>query len=274
MRKQPQSEMIISHYASGYEAERLSTGSSRLERERTEELLLRFLPPSPARILDVGGGTGVYACWLAKRGYEVHLTDITPLHVELAMAASSRQPEAPLASAVVGDARSLLWNEKSVDVILLLGPLYHLTEEEDRLHALREAYRVLKPGGVLIAVGISRFASTLDGLRSGFLEDPQFAQIVDRDLESGQHRNPTGRPEYFTDTFFHHPDELRREVATAGFAVTGLFGVEGPGWLAANFDEWWDKPDLRDRLLKIARKVESEPSLLAISAHLVVAGTR
>ena len=142
-------------------------------------------------ILDVGGGPGAYACWSAKRGYEVHLIDIAPLHVEMARAASSRQPEAPLASVTVGDARSLSWNDKTVDAVLLLGPLYHLTARADRIRALTEAHRVLKAAGLLFAVGISRFASTMDGLRSGFLKDAQFADIVDRDLKDGQHRNPT-----------------------------------------------------------------------------------
>src|SRR5438034_6131303 len=127
----PQPEEIINHYASGYEADRLNSQSGQLECERTHELLKRFLPPVPATILDVGGGPGAHACWLAKQGYEVHLIDITPLHVEMAIAASARQPEAPLASVTVGDARSLLRNERTVDAVLLLGPLYHLTARAD-----------------------------------------------------------------------------------------------------------------------------------------------
>ena len=72
------------------------------------------------------------------------------------------------------------------------------------------------------------------------------------------------------DTFFHHPDELRNEALEAGFEATGVFGVEGPGWLATDFDEWWDDPDHRERLLQIARVLETEPSLLGLSAHMLV----
>jgi SAM-dependent methyltransferase len=267
-------EDIISHYASGYEAERLDMKSGQLERERTRELLLRFLPSAPAAILDIGGGPGGHACWLAKKGYEVHLVDITPLHVEMAKAASLRQPEALLASATVGDARSLGWKTESVDVVLLFGPLYHLTDKQDRIRVLTEAHRVLKSSGILFAVGISRFASTLDGLRSGFLKDPQFASIVDRDLKDGQHRNPTTNPMYFMDTFFHHPDELRSEVTDAGFCLTGTYGVEGPAWLVPDFDEWWDKPEYRERLLAIARALETEPSMMGIHAHLIAVANK
>jgi ubiquinone/menaquinone biosynthesis C-methylase UbiE len=269
-----QHEGIINHYSSGYEADRLNIGSGQLERERTRELLLRFLPAPPSIILDIGGGPGAHACWLAKQGYEVHLMDITPLHVEMAKEASRQQPAAPLASVSVGDARSLFWNTETADAVLLFGPLYHLTDRDDRLRALIEAHRVLKPGGILLGVGVSRFASTMDGLRMGYLKDLRFAEIVERDLKNGQHRNPTKQPEYFMDAFFHHPDELRREVAESGYDVTGVYGVQGPAWLAADFDEWWKDAAYRERLLKIARVLETEPSLLGISAHMMVVGSK
>jgi len=156
----PKPEEVAEHYASGYEADRLHTGVGKLDRERSRELLKRFLPPSPATVLDIGGGPGGHACWLAKQGYEVNLIDITPLHVQLAREASACQPEAQLASANVGDACSLSWDAETVDTVLLFGPLYHLTDKKDRLKTLQEAHRVLKPGGVLLAVGISRFSST------------------------------------------------------------------------------------------------------------------
>jgi ubiquinone/menaquinone biosynthesis C-methylase UbiE len=270
----PTPEAVAAHYASGYEADRLQQGAGQLDRERSRELLGRFLPPPPATVLDVGGGPGGHACWLAARGYQVHLIDITPLHVELARQASARQPEAPLASAEVGDARTLPWADATVDAVVLFGPLYHLTDRADRLQALREARRVLRPGGALLAAAISRFASALDGLSRGFLKDPQFAEIVRRDLTDGQHRNPTGRPEYFMDTFFHHPDELRGEVAEAGFEAPRVYGVEGPGWLVPGFDAWWENGEYRDRLLQLARALEAEPSLAGASAHLMAVATR
>jgi SAM-dependent methyltransferase len=265
----PKPGEVAAHYASGYEAERLHEGTGHLDRERSRELLGRFLPPAPAVILDAGGGPGGHALWLTQRGYQVHLLDITPLHAKLAKEVSAHQPEAPLTSAMVGDACSLPWNAETADAVLLFGPLYHLTDQKDRLAALQEAYRVLKSGGVLLAVGISRFASLFDGLRQEFLKDAQFAAIVTQDLKNGQHRNPTHHPMYFTDTFFHHPDELRQEVAQAGFAVRGIYGVEGPGWLLRDFETWWNNPEYRDRLLRIARTLETEPSLLGVSAHLI-----
>jgi len=272
--RSPGAGEVADHYASGYEAERLASGSGRIERERTRHLLTRFLPAAPATVLDVGGGPGGHALWLAARGYRVHLLDIVPLHAQLALAGSRRQPDAPLAGATVGDARALPWDTGTADAVLLFGPLYHLTAADDRQAALREAHRVLRPEGVLLAVGISRFASLFDGLRHGYLRDPAFAAIVERDLRDGQHRNPTGHPAYFMDTFFHHPDELRAEVAAAGFDVRDVYGVEGPGWLAGDLDAWWENPEHRERLLRVAGAVETEPTLLGVSAHLMAVAER
>ncbi|MEU7741187.1 class I SAM-dependent methyltransferase [Nonomuraea sp. NPDC049158] len=121
----------------------------RLEYLRTQELLRRTLMPPPARILDVGGGTGVHAQWLAADGYEVQLVDPVHTHVEAAAAL-------PGVSAEVGDARHLSAQDQSADVVLLLGPIYHLTGPADRAQALAEAQRVLRLGGLVLAAVISR----------------------------------------------------------------------------------------------------------------------
>ncbi len=261
---------ILGHYAAGVEQDRLSQGRSQLERVRTQELLARHLPSPPAVVLDVGGGPGVYALWLADQGYEVHLVDPVPLHVEQAGAGLESGAQ-PLASAQVGDARYLERPATSVDAVLLMGPLYHLTERADRLQALREARRVVRPGGWLFAVGISRFTSLLDGLSADYLDDPTFGRIVEQDLRDGQHRNPDNHPAYFTTAFFHHPDELQAEVRDAGWSIVETVGLEGPGWwMPREFADWWDDETRRERLLAAVRAVERDPSLLGLGPHLMV----
>lgn len=261
---------IRAYYDRGDEQQRLFADGDTIELVRTRELLLHYLPPPPAIVLDVGGGAGVYAAWLAQRGFRVHLVDPVPLHVEQALAVAAAQPEAPF-TATIGDARRLADADGSTDAVLFLGPLYHLTEREDRLAALREARRVLRRGGRLLAVGISRFASLLDGLRAAWLDDPTFARIVDQDLRDGQHRNPERHPAWFTTAFFHHPNELSAEVEDAGLSLEALLGIEGPGWL---LDAGWADRTRRDAILFAARAVEREPSLLGLSAHLLAVGRR
>src|SRR5262249_8914248 len=138
---------IEAFYNRGEEASRLDEGYFPLERERTREIVLRHLPAPPQSVLDVGGGAGAYALWLAGLGYEGHLVDPGAPHVQQAQAASSAQRRA-LASATVGDARRLDRPDAAFDAVLVLGPLYHLVARDDRLRALRESFRVLRPGGV------------------------------------------------------------------------------------------------------------------------------
>jgi SAM-dependent methyltransferase len=265
---------ILAHYELGFEQSRLET-VGRVEGVRTRELLRRLLPPAPAVVLDVGGGAGVHALPLARDGYEVHLLDAVELHVQQAVAASEAQRAADgrerLASARHGDARALPWADGAADAVLLLGPLYHL-DGAGRAAALAEARRVLKPGGLLLAAAISRFASTFDGIRARALADPLFAEVCAHDVATGDHRNPDGRPEWFTTAHFHHPDELWDEVAVAGFGVDGVIAVEGPASFLRDEGWWLDDPERRERLLEAIRRVEHEPSVLGASAHLLAVG--
>lgn len=259
---------ITSFYEQTAEEDRLEHGPFLLEALRTRELIDRYAPPAPATVCDIGGGAGAYALWLAERGYTVHLLDATPRLVEEARRRSTAGAR-PLASCEVGDARSTPFADMSADCVLLLGPLYHLTEAVDRQRALVEAARVLKPGRRLFAAAISRWASALDGLVRDLLQDPAFAAIVERDIREGQHRNTTRRIDYFTTAYFHRPDDLRAEVAAAGLTVDGLFGIEGPGWLLSDVGARLQDERRREDLIRVARLFESEPSVIGISAHLL-----
>src|SRR5262249_40082986 len=159
---------------------RLASGPFKLEFERTKDLLTRFLPSAPARVIDVGGAAGTYSAWLAERGYEVHLIDAAPRLVTEARERNATLSK-PIASISLGAARWLPEPVGSAAVVMIMGPLYHLSAANDRLGALREAHRVLTPRGTVVAAAISRYASALDGLARKVL-DPVFHQIRDQDL--------------------------------------------------------------------------------------------
>ncbi|UCE41614.1 MAG: class I SAM-dependent methyltransferase [Candidatus Aminicenantes bacterium] len=248
---------------------RLTFGSGPLELVRTQEILTRYLPSPPAVIGDVGGGAGIHALWLARKGYQVHLVDPVPKHIEQADRASQNQPDFSLASARVGDARTLDWEDHCLDALLFFGPLYHLTNREDRITALKEASRVTQKGGRIFVAFISRFASLMDGIFQSFLDDPAFVPIVEQDLIDGQHRNPTENPAYFTSSFFHHPDEIIAEVKESGLELEKLLAVESIGGLLSDFKETWQDDKRRERLLRFIRAIEDEPSLMGVSAHII-----
>jgi ubiquinone/menaquinone biosynthesis C-methylase UbiE len=218
---------IRAYYDLARERGRLRDELDSLELVRSRELLGRFLPRPPASVLDVGGGTGIYAAWLARVGYQVRLLDPVPLHIEQAISVAANQPE-HVFTAAIGDARNIEEPDDSYDAVLLMGPLYHLTERKDRLRALAEAKRVVGPGGRILSVAISRFASLLDGLRMGALINPDFSRIVDRDLRDGQHRNPRTElhPDWFTTAYFHHPEELATEVRERDWSLKHYSGLK------------------------------------------------
>jgi len=157
--------------------------------------------------------------------------------------------------------------------VLLFGPLYHLIGAALRRQALAEARRVLRPGGRLLVMAVCRFASLLDGLYEGWLDDPDFRPIVDQDLLDGQHRNPdpVGRPEFFTTAFFHTPDGLAGEIEGAGFTGVAVYGVEGPGW---PLRQEWEDPQRREQILFAARSAETQPALIGFSDHLIAAAAK
>lgn len=253
---------IVAYYQRGVELDRLSAGVGQLEFLRTRDVLARVLPGPPASVLDVGGATGVYAAPLAAEGYRVHVVDPVPEHVS----ASARLPGV---SASVGDARCLAMADASVDAVLLLGPLYHLTSGAERVSAWREAGRVVRPGGVVVAATISRFASLVGGFTQGFLDEPAFVEIVRSDLASGVHRNEDQRPDWFTTAYFARPDEPPAEATAAGLTVERVVAVEGPVWMTGRVDEVLADPARTATILELLRQVEAEPSLLGASAHLL-----
>jgi SAM-dependent methyltransferase len=259
---------ILEYYERGGEHLRLTAGTGRLEFLRTWDVLTRVLPPAPARIVDVGGATGVYARPLAEAGYAVQVVDPVPDHVTAAGAQ-------PGVTAVLGDARSLPEPDASADAVLLFGPLYHLPGRADRVAAWREAARVVRPGGVVAGAVISRFASLFDGVVKAYFAEPDYVSIVDRALGDGVHRNADGQPRWFTSAYFHRPEEPAAEAAEAGLTGARTVGVEGPVWMTGTrLTEFLADERLTGIMLDMLRRVEDEPSLLGASGHLLTIARR
>ncbi len=257
---------VVSHYEERYdEHTRLEADAvGRLELIRTRILLERYLPEPPATILDVGGGPGVYATELTEAGYDVELIDIVPRHIRQATERGVR--------AQLGDACELPTASSSQDAVLLMGPLYHLQERDDRIAALREAIRVARPGAPVFAAAISRYAPAINGLDVGFIDDPAFAGLLGDVTATGRHVNPTDNPDYFTTAYFHLPADLGNEAREAGLERVEVFAVEGIGWVADDLGERLDDVPSRKKLLGLLEQLETEPAILGASPHLLAVG--
>ncbi|MFD7307878.1 class I SAM-dependent methyltransferase [Promicromonospora sp. NPDC059942] len=234
-----------------------------LEHRRTQELVRQRLAPG-ARVLDVGGATGVHAAPLAADGYDVLLVD--PVAEQVARAA-----EHGTFAARVGDARDLAapglaLPDDAFDAVLLLGPLYHLASRADRLRALREAVRVARPGGTVVAAGITRLAALVGGGYEGF-RPPTWQAILEHGAAPSDIAFPAAH--------FHDAAELAGEATEAGLSDVVVHGVEGPAGGALERVPLADPeaPALIDAALTLARALSTTPGVADMSQHVLAIGT-
>lgn len=256
---------VAAYYERGGEDTRLRAGEGRLELLRTQEILRRVLPAPPCDVLDVGGGSGAHAAWLAADGHRVRVIDPVPRHVATAA-------ELPGVSAALGDARALPAGDATYDAVLLLGPLYHLPDRDDRVRALREARRVARPGGLVVAATINRFAGVLDMAHKNRFGDPASRATVVTAAETGDLRPLTGVG--FTTAYLHRPEDVPAEFADAGLPGAVRYAVEGPLRVLDDLDARLDDPVRRAELLDAIRYGETEPSMLGAGGHLLTIATR
>jgi ubiquinone/menaquinone biosynthesis C-methylase UbiE len=269
---------IVDFYNAGAEIGRLERGIGKIEFERTKELILRVLPKEQQRIYDIGGGIGVYSRWLASLGHEVHLMDLAPEQIAYAQKINQESDDSKLVSMEVADAREVNKKDESADVVLLMGPMYHLLTVEDRTKALKEAYRVLKKDGLLICTGITRYGNLLwslsvYGTRNKILDEVDFFNMVQEEIETGHHGRPEKYPYFIARSYFHYPEELEEEIRNGGFHIHQTLGVEGPTWMAP-LDVEWKNTNSRETLLNAARLVEADLHIMAMSPHLLTIASK
>lgn len=259
-------QWIQQYYAERFaEAERLVTRSAngRIEFLRVQQLVSERLAPH-SRVLDVGGATGVHARWLAEAGHDVTLIDPVPEQVEAASRA------VPAARTMVGDARCLPFDDGGFDVVLLLGPLYHLQDRDDRLRAWTEAHRVLVPGGIVFGAGISRAAAALKlVLARSFRDLPVDALVTLLENGSDGKTAPTGG---FPGGHHHTAAELADEATDAGFVEVVTVGVEGAAGLGLEMLP--PEEAVVSAGLTIADAADATPPLADLSPHLMSLGVK
>jgi SAM-dependent methyltransferase len=258
---------IVDYYSAYDEEGRLGDENS-IEFLRSADIIARTLPAHRNEILDVGGAAGRYSFWLAGLGHEVTLIDMTPKHISQA-ALTNESSVHRLKAIALGNACELPFGDATFDAVLLMGPLYHITDRPLRVVAIREALRVLRSGGVLFLAYISRFASMVDGFKFDLVLDEAFRNILDVDLENGKHLNNSGNPKYFTTAYFHHPDDIAGEIADAGAAMDKMYAVEGFANCIPNVAEKMKDGEYRSYLFDKLKATEEDKSIIGISSHLM-----
>lgn len=272
---------VLAYYEEGREYNRLRTDIGLIEFERTKEILLENLSSPPAVIYDIGGAYGEYSWWLASLGYEVHLFDLSETNIKLSKELAEEYPGCSLAASEVCDARKVPRADNSADAVLLMGPLYHIIDYCERIRALKECCRLLKPGGVIFSAALTPFSVLLDKLTvyspggGSYLENPDFLAMVERELNDGCHLNPN--KEVYAglgSSHLHTAKALKAELEAGGFSETVVHGVMGGAWLANNIDELWKNEKSRNVLMTTVRLLDTHEEIIGLSGHLLAVSSR
>jgi SAM-dependent methyltransferase len=257
---------LAQFYATGAEAERLT--KTPLELERNKAILAEQLPPA-GRVLDIGGGTGIYASWLAERGFQVDLVEPIPLHVEQAREAARSGAHFEVH---LGEARNLEFADRTADAVLLMGPLYCLLHPEERIAALREALRVLRPGGVLVAAALGRFTIFLRAIVGNWFLRPGALEDVMATIASGI--AITGPVDIPVALYMHRPNDLRDEIVSAGFAEVEILASTGQYLGITDIRERLSDTASKAALLEALRIVEKDPGIVGVADSLMAIARR
>lgn len=270
---------VLAGYNAGIERNRLREGIGLIEFERTKEILLEKLPPPPAVIYDIGGAYGEYAWWLALRGYEVHLFDLSETNIAMSAELAVEYPGTRLASATVCDARAIPRPEASADAVLLMGPLYSITEYGERILAIRESRRLLKPGGLLFSAALTPYSVLVSRLavyhendtpKRRELDDPAVMAIIERALADGCYINPEKKiANGIGSSHLHTAKALQEELLAGGFGMTVVHGVMGGAWLAPNIHELMLNESTRRTLMRTVRLLDTHEEIIGLSGHLL-----
>ena len=263
------SKELENFYNKASEETRLEKGMGIFEFERIKELIELHISKSNATIIDVGGGTGKYSEWLAKKEHTVHLIEPVLKHIKLAEKRAKKLKK-PF-SVSIGEASNLPYKENSADLVILHGPLYHLQKREDRVKAILEAKRVLKKGGIILGFAINATASTVVGLMNGMIHANSFFKMCKEELTTGIHNAPKDFPFLLADAFYHKPQDLKAEFIEQNLNFINLFAVEGMIWLDNEyFANMIDKKKSKT-LKKLQTLTQNDEYLLPFSPHMMIA---
>lgn len=235
----------------------------------TVRFLDRYVHPGD-RVLDIGGGPGRYSLYLAQKGCEVTLFDLAEENLRFAQARASEQGLS--LHTVCGDARMADRSVEGVfDCVLLMGPLYHLLDECDRIRAVEAALRLLRPGGVLFASFINLYAGLIYYMKSApeSVLDAAEAEFIHRHLIP--QRSFAG--DAFTRAFFIRQDEIAPFFAQFPLRQLHLFGQESILSPCESSLMCQSSP-IREAWLGLAEKLCEREEVFSWSEHLMYVGRK
>ncbi|GMK42716.1 hypothetical protein PCCS19_57760 [Paenibacillus sp. CCS19] len=252
----------------------------RLDREPIEFLVnwyyMRRSLPAQGHILDIGAGPGKYAMALAQHGYEVTLADLTPRLVDIAKSiAEQLDITQQFRGFDVADATDLTrYGDAAFDAALMLGPLYHLQQDADRIRAVRELHRVTKRGGLVFVAFMTRTRHLMTSLADPLQWKPNHEpEGLIAFAQTGEfNHTDAGR---FTGAYYFGIDEIEPFMEAQGFRTIALIGSSSiAGSLRAErFDYWHSFGEERfQEIMDVVYREAANRFNLGSSSHLLYIG--
>ncbi len=266
--KQLISRNIEVFYNKASEETRLDKGMGIFEFERIKSLIEKYIPSSSSKIIDIGGGTGKYSEWLAKKGHQVHLVEPVSKHIKIAQKRANKLKNK--FSVHLGESQSLDFQNNFADLIILHGPLYHLQKKEDRELTIKEAKRVLKNDGIILGFAINYTASTLVGLLNGLIHKKTFFEMCKEELTTGVHNPPDDFPWLLAEAYYHKPEQLKDEFINQELTYLNTYAVEGMAWLDKDYFANMLNDKKKGALIKLIQITQNDSYLLPFSPHMMI----
>ncbi len=246
-----------------------------LEFENTIDYLDQHLPES-GHILDAGGAAGRYSVWLAERGYDVTLLDLSAEQVAIA---KQRVAERDLDGRVTvqqGDIRELPFPDDAFDATLCLGgPLSHVIDADERETTVRELHRVSRHDAPVF-VSVMGFIAVVQNLiksaphfEAGVRQLPGLIETATYSPELAEEYE--GETPSFVECHFFRADELHRLLEQHGITVETVAGLEGP---ASNFGAPLEDigADAQETVAQVVRTLREDPTIADLSNHILAVG--
>lgn len=267
--KQLISRNIEAFYNKASEETRLEKGMGVFEFERIKSLIEKYITYPSSKIIDVGGGTGKYSEWLAKKGHEVHLVEPVSKHIKIAKNRAHKLKNK--FSVHRGESQRLEFQNNFADLIILHGPLYHLQKNKDRELTIKEAKRVLKNDGIILGFAINYTASTLVGLLNGLIHKKAFFQMCKEELTIGTHNPPDEFPWLLAEAYYHRPEQLKAEFMNQELTYLNTYAVEGLAWLDKDYFSNMLNDKKKSTLIELIQITQNDSYLLPFSPHMMIA---
>jgi SAM-dependent methyltransferase len=261
---------IEAYYNNSSEGEHTRLERHQLEHDLTWRYLDGYLPPA-GKILEIGAATGRYTLELARRSYRVTAVDLSAALLDVCRVNLEQANLGEQVRLVVADVRRLEQAaDNDYDAVLLMGPLYHLVEKDDRVRALQEAVSRLRSGGILFSAWISRYGIMADVLKDTpeWIEDQTHVKSI---LESG--RRPAHYPKGGFRGYFARVEEIAPLHENLGLETLVLAGVEPV--ISADDGSYNKLSGEQRRLwLDLLYEISTEKSILGASRHLLYIGRK